>query len=423
MRRILKAWVNKRRKSEVDDELLVWLQGADEEKGIEVLNELRNDGQVISSKRKCLAVETWIELENGIRTDALVDSGATNCYINERFVDHLKLPTAQLAKPIGVYNADGSRNSSGSITRTCTIPIRIGPHRESLKCFVVNTGTSSLILGHSWLVNHNPYINWRTNTLRFTNPIPQHSTPNPTFFYDPMTEAMHVDGVDDETGLSAEEEWHEAIVDELGDDGDALLVIDVDDGLMVDDEEPYRCEWEQEKDEVDKWKEWDGVLKKKEKPMRIRELNDISTYGTHLPKNSVSNRISPSLDLRRLGPFSIIQKVGSSAYKVNLPKSFKVHDTFHISKLRPFIPASFDIQSRPSSSSIAHSDSSPSLPVVTTILNHRSLRNVPTSYLVTLDGDSDCDAIWLTPSEFDDPSNLVASYHLSLNNVPKNLQY
>ncbi|PPQ88260.1 hypothetical protein CVT24_005095, partial [Panaeolus cyanescens] len=218
-------------------------------------------------------------MDKKIRTDALVDSGATSCYINERFVDHFQLPTSKLPNPIGVYNADGSRNSSGSIERTCTIPIRIGSHREDLKCFVVNTGTSSIILGHSWLVQHNPHINWKTNSLRFQNDTSP-TVPTPKFFYDPISDSTHVDGREDEfVQATAEEEWHDAIVNELGDDGDALMVVDMDSGVEQDDDEPYRCQWEIDEDEITRWKEWDGVLKKKERVVRLRGVEEGLDVG------------------------------------------------------------------------------------------------------------------------------------------------
>jgi hypothetical protein len=52
-------------------------------------------------------------------------------------------------------------------------------------------------------------------------------------------------------------------------------------------------------------------------------------------KNITTTRPMKKLDHKRLGPFKIVEKVSSHAYKLDLPTSMKIHPTFHISKLTP----------------------------------------------------------------------------------------
>ena len=52
-------------------------------------------------------------------------------------------------------------------------------------------------------------------------------------------------------------------------------------------------------------------------------------------------RPSSKLDVRRLGPFPIIGQVGSSAYRLGLPSSIRIHPVFHVSLLEPHVANTF----------------------------------------------------------------------------------
>ncbi|XP_074326722.1 uncharacterized protein LOC141664668 [Apium graveolens] len=51
---------------------------------------------------------------------------------------------------------------------------------------------------------------------------------------------------------------------------------------------------------------------------------------------SMANRSSNKLAKCYYGPFSILQRIGSVAYRVDLPGDSKIHPVFHISLLKPF---------------------------------------------------------------------------------------
>jgi hypothetical protein len=54
--------------------------------------------------------------------------------------------------------------------------------------------------------------------------------------------------------------------------------------------------------------------------------------------SSVVNRPFPKLAYKYFGPFEIVEKIGSSAYKLLLPVDSRVHPMFHVSQLKPFTP-------------------------------------------------------------------------------------
>jgi len=53
-----------------------------------------------------------------------------------------------------------------------------------------------------------------------------------------------------------------------------------------------------------------------------------------LPRNIRTTRPCKKLDYRKIGPFKILARIGTSAYKLDLPVSMRIPNTFHISLLK-----------------------------------------------------------------------------------------
>ena len=60
-----------------------------------------------------------------------------------------------------------------------------------------------------------------------------------------------------------------------------------------------------------------------------------------LRRHIKTTRPSPYLDVRRLGPFSVIGQTGTSAYRLALPPSMHIHPMFHVSLLEPHVANTF----------------------------------------------------------------------------------
>ena len=60
-----------------------------------------------------------------------------------------------------------------------------------------------------------------------------------------------------------------------------------------------------------------------------------------LRRHVQTTRPSSKLDMRQLGPFVIIEKVGLFAFRLDLPPSMKIHPVFHINLLEPHVANTF----------------------------------------------------------------------------------
>ena len=78
-----------------------------------------------------------VELEDPSRLikflkQALIDCGATDCFINEHLIEEKKLPIQLLELPIPVYQSNREKTSARDITGYVDLRMRIQQHEESI---------------------------------------------------------------------------------------------------------------------------------------------------------------------------------------------------------------------------------------------------------------------------------------------------
>ena len=97
---------------------------------------------------------------------ALIDCGTMGEFIDHEFVRVHELQTYQLPHPIGLYNADRLPNEIGKITEAINLVVQYKGHKSWSKFYVSSVSHKAIVLGHTWIVEHNPDINWCTGEVK-----------------------------------------------------------------------------------------------------------------------------------------------------------------------------------------------------------------------------------------------------------------
>ena len=67
-----------------------------------------------------------------------------------------------------MYNSDGSRNGEKTIREFVPLEINSNRHIEQIDIVVSEIKETDLFLGHNWLVEHNPEVDWKEGVIQFT---------------------------------------------------------------------------------------------------------------------------------------------------------------------------------------------------------------------------------------------------------------
>ena len=96
---------------------------------------------------------------------ALVDTGATSCFTDQRVVKRLQLPKYKLPEARTMKLADPTKSSS--LTHYTTLDLAIGAHLERMTLYVVPNLDSHIVLGTSWLKKHHVCPDLNENAVSF----------------------------------------------------------------------------------------------------------------------------------------------------------------------------------------------------------------------------------------------------------------
>lgn len=101
-------------------------------------------------------------------TVALLDSGATENFMNLEYAKWLKLPIKKLPQPRPLLNMDGTENKSGKLQYYTDLNVQTGTTTTTLRFFLSNLGENKIILGYPWFTATQPKIDWKRGWIDHT---------------------------------------------------------------------------------------------------------------------------------------------------------------------------------------------------------------------------------------------------------------
>ena len=135
-----------------------------------------------------------------------------------------------------------------------------------------------------------------------------------------------------------------------------------------------------------------------------------------LRRNIRTIRPSSKLDVRRLGPFTVIGPVGTSSFRLNLPTTMHIHPVFHVSLLEPYVPNTIPGRIQPAPHPI-QVDGFPEFEV-RAILDSK-IRRRKLLYLVDWVGYDISDRSWEPAANLSNASVAISDFHAAYPNKPR----
>jgi hypothetical protein len=124
---------------------------------------------VYLSNRQSMSIRVYFHTASKrAETPTLLDSGATENFINHQYAAYLHLPVKRLATPWRVYNVDGTANKKGDIQFYVDLEVRTGEKQTNMRFFLTDLGPQCMILGYPWFAAIQPRIDWAKGWIDYS---------------------------------------------------------------------------------------------------------------------------------------------------------------------------------------------------------------------------------------------------------------
>jgi len=100
-------------------------------------------------------------------TTALVNSGASENFIDKAYAEASGIAMQSKATPRRVLTVDSSKVAGGLVTHDSQVHLTINHHEEQIQLHCITIGNAPIILRLPWLKLHDPVIGWKNHSVRF----------------------------------------------------------------------------------------------------------------------------------------------------------------------------------------------------------------------------------------------------------------
>ena len=101
-------------------------------------------------------------------TVSLLDSGATENFLNLNYAKWLHLPIKQMPQPRKLFNVNGTENKAGQLQYYTDLAICTGSTYVNMQFFLTELGEHKAILGYPWFAATQPKIDWKRGWIDHT---------------------------------------------------------------------------------------------------------------------------------------------------------------------------------------------------------------------------------------------------------------
>ena len=118
-----------------------------------------------------LTINTPVNPSCPIALKAFLDCGASGEFMQLNTAKQHSIPLIKLDHSVPLEVFDGQPIASGPVThRTIPVLTHINNHEELISYYIISSAHHGVILGLPWLCLHNPMINWKKQSLLFSDP-------------------------------------------------------------------------------------------------------------------------------------------------------------------------------------------------------------------------------------------------------------